>query len=293
MEKQENKNKSPISYLSEQDVVEEKQQILYPERTLSEGESKEQDAHIDLSYAGLSVDVANIGELEGDGYALARRYGLGTSDSSIVLGVNPFKTRSELIKEKATDTLTEEERGISKLTAVRKGVDLEPLIIDKRTRYFKEMTWKPKDMYKNNDFPWLKYNFDGISGTPGAYYPVEIKVVTARGEKHYNFAKASFDEDLGFLPPPQNITASNNSIQTKAAHYGIPPYYYTQLQQEIMGCASQYGWLTVLAEKDWKMYSFFVHRDEKVISSLIVESHSVWKKVVALNPQRGEGMDGF
>ena len=266
---------------------EEPEPIVYPEKMLSKRQDEEQNAHLDFSYAGLKVDVENLYLLDNDAFAKARRYGLGTSDSSVVLGVSPFKTRKELIAEKARDTLTEEEKAIGNLVAVRKGVDLEPLIISKFTKFFNQMTWKPTDMYRSMQYPYLAYNFDGITGQPGAYIPAEIKVATAPGAKHYNPMKAIFNEIDGFKPPQVDITRNNVSINTKAEHYGMPAYYYTQLQQEIMGAGSDFGYLSVLFETTWQFYTFFAHRDEKVINALIVEGYKVWQEILKLNPERG------
>ena len=151
-------------------------EIIYPEDKLDARKDEKQNAHLDLSYANLKIDIANISDLKGEDFTLARRNGFGTSDSSVILGVNPYKTLHELILEKATPTISAEEKELSKNVAIRKGNDLEPLIIDKFSKQFQQDTWKPMDMYEHKDFPYLKFNFDGVTGKPGAYYPAEIKV---------------------------------------------------------------------------------------------------------------------
>ena len=270
----------------EMKFIEDPRDLVYPEK-ISQQKTDAQDVALDLSYAKLKVDVANINLLPNEQYALHRRQGLGTSDSSVVLGVNPYKTREELIKEKASNTLTEEEKAIRNLVAVRKGVDLEPLIIEKHKRYFGYEVYKPVDMYRHTDYPFLAFNFDGVAGEPEKYFPVEIKVVTAEGERHYNLTKVCFNEQVGFRELPINVTQNNISIQSKAAHYGIPPYYYTQLQQEILGTNATGGFLSVLLDTSWTFHSFYVHRDDKVINAIITEGYKVWQQVVALNPERG------
>ena len=260
--------------------------LEYQEELLSPRETLAQEANLDMSYAGWSVDIPNIDELPNDEFAIARRRGLGGSDSSIILGVNPYTTVAELIDQKARDTLTAEEKAVGDKTAVRKGRDLEPLIISKFTKYFNLQTVKPKDMYRNNDYPYLTMNFDGITGSPNAYTPVEIKVVTARGERHYNPTRAIFIEGEGFKPLPIDVTNNNISIQSKAAHYGIPPYYYTQLQQEIFASGAPYGYLNTLYDKDWIMHTYFVHRDQTTINAIITEGFKTWQKIVAKNPAR-------
>lgn len=258
----------------------------YREEMLTKKEQSKQDASLDMSYAGWVIDVPNIAAMENDDYAKARRHGFGGSDASILLGVNPYKTIQELIQEKARDELTAEEKAVGEKSAVKKGRDLEPLIIQKFEQAFGMKTWKPIDMYKCVEFPYLKMNFDGITGEPGAYIPAEIKVVTARGERHYNPSKAIYDERIGMQPYPENVSQSNMSIQNKAAHYGIPPYYYTQLQQEIMASGAPYGYLSTLYEKDWILRTYFAWRDDNVIKDIILQGYKHWQTVVELNPER-------
>ena len=69
----------------------------------------------------LTVLVENVQALDDEEYALARRKGLGASDSSILLGVNPYKTKDQLIIEKRSKHITDEERAVKMKDAVRKG----------------------------------------------------------------------------------------------------------------------------------------------------------------------------
>lgn len=273
--------------MTEEQIYQQEKAQYREEDMVSDSQADAQDKVIDLSYAGLRVAVKDISSLIGtEEFTIARRKGLGTSDSSVVLGVNPYKTRKELIKEKASDTLSEEEKAIGQKASVRMGNDLEPVIIAKFSKFFNLPCWKPTDMYEHTQYPYIKYNFDGITGVEGAYVPAEIKVVTARGEKHYNPEKAIFNEQVGFKQPPADVTRDNISIVSKAFHYGIPPYYYTQLQQEIMGCGSDFGYLSVLFARNWEYYTFFVHRDEAVINAIITEGYKVWEQVCSVNPER-------
>lgn len=237
---------------------------------------------LELEGTRLEVAVANIDQYSNDEYIMLRRQGFGASDSSVILGVNPYKTIPELIKEKASNIITAEERAVGEKAAVRKGRDLEPLIIHKFQTAFKQNCIKPKDMYKITGTNCLNVNFDGVTGEPGRYVPAEIKVVTMYGEKHYNPLKAIYDEVNGFMPLPENISDSNNTLETKAAHYGIPPYYYTQLQQQMLGLNADYGYLSVLFDRDWRMRTFFVYRDNKMIEELIQKSNYYWQQVLAL-----------
>ena len=145
-------------------------------------------------------------------------------------------------------------------------------------------------MYRHKDYPHIKFNFDGVldklyneDGTY-QYIPDEIKVVTIYGMKHYQFDKAFFREHRGFGIIPPHYENENISIEGKAGMYGIPPYYYTQLQQQIFGLNAPYGFLTVLNEKNWEINSFFVWRDQKVINQLIIEDCKTWNIIEQKRP---------
>ena len=237
---------------------------------------------LELQNTNLEIAVADIDQFSNDDYIILRRQGFGASDSSILLGVNPYKTLPELIKEKASNVITAEERAVGEKAAVRKGRDLEPLIIVKFQETFKKECIKPKDMYSIKGTGCLTVNFDGVTGDSEQYIPAEIKVVTQYGEKHYNPLKAIYDEVNGFMPLPEDISKSNNSIETKAAHYGIPPYYYTQLQQQMLGLNAPYGYLSVLFDRDWRMRTFFVWRDEATLQQLVTNANNAWQQVLAL-----------
>ena len=245
---------------------------------------------LDLSELDLEVDIANIDQYPNEEYALLRKNGLGTSDSSIILGVNPYTSKTDLIQEKCRNYLTDEEIAVGDKGPVRKGRELEPLIIHKHSQVMDRRIIKPIDMYKHKDYPYIKFNFDGVidklyndDGTY-QYIPDEIKVVTMFGMKHYQPKKATFSEFFGWREIPPHYEKENATIEQKAAMYGIPPYYYTQLQQQIFGLKAPYGFLTVMFEKDWQIHSFFVWRDQKVINQLILEDTKTWDIIELKRP---------
>lgn len=246
---------------------------------------------LDLSELDIEIDIKDIDQYENKDYALLRKNGLGTSDSSIILGVNPYNSKMDLIAEKCRDYLTEDELAVGDKSAVRKGRDLEPMIIFKHTQIMNRRVIKPVSMYRHKEYPYIKFNFDGVidklyneDGTY-QYIPDEIKVVTIYGIKHYDFDKAFYREHRGFGILPPHYEEENISIEGKAAMYGIPPYYYTQLQQQMFGLNAPYGFLTVLNEKNWEINSFFVWRDQKMINQLIIEDSKVWSIIEERRPK--------
>lgn len=237
---------------------------------------------LDLTNTPLEVYRTDMETLGPEEFAMARREGFGGSDSGVLLGVNPYSTLQDLIEQKASSTLSEEEIKTGEQIAVIKGNDLEPLIIDKFEKTFRMKTVKPTDMYVFKEWEYLKMNFDGVTGTPEQYIPVEIKVVTKRGEKHYDPLKAIYVEHEGYRPLPQNYAITQNSFLTKAAMYGIPPYYYTQLQQEMMALNAPFGYLCTLWESTWTVHVYFIHKDEAVWNALKIEGFKAWQQVLNL-----------
>lgn len=259
---------------------------------------EEQVEALDLTGLPIVIDIENIDQKSNEEFAKARRNGFGGSDSSILLGVNPFTTLRQLLIQKATPELTEEEKQVGQLAAVRKGNDLEPLIIQKASKILGMEIIKPPHMYMFQDFPYLKMNFDGVGKTEkvenfqlpealdlGKYIPVEIKVATEKGQRHYNPFVAVYSEVVaGKLNPttrPILADVSNMAwtIEKKAEYYGIPQYYYTQLQQEMMALDAPYGMLAVMFDADWSVSIFFVWRDIKVQNRLKIEGFTAWQKV--------------
>lgn len=245
---------------------------------------------LDLSELPIEIDIADIDQYPNKEYALLRKNGLGTSDSSIVLGVNPYTSLSELIREKCRDYLTEDELAVGDKSAVRKGRELEPLIVHKHSQVMGRKVIKPIHMYRHKDYPYIKFNFDGVldkvymEDGSYKYIPDEIKVVTMYGMKHYQKHKATFSESIGWRDIPPKYCDLNVDIEEKAAMYGIPPYYYTQLQQQILGLDAPYGFLTVLFEKDWEIHSWFVWRDQKLINELILQDTKTWNTIENRRP---------
>lgn len=248
---------------------------------------------IDISQLEMIIDIAEIDKYPNEAYALSRKNGFGTSDSSVVLGVNPYTTRQQLVEEKCRDYLTAEELAIGDKEAVIKGRELEPIIIAKHSEIMGKPIIKPVDMFSHADFPWLKFNFDGVldkeflADGKYQYIPDEIKVLTRKGKRHYDLTKAWFTESIGFddFKIPEKFERGGiNTIQDKAAIVGIPPYYYTQLQQQIYGLNAPFGYLTIMTEWDWIVYSYFVWRDDDCIMDLLINGNKLWDMVLQRRP---------
>ena len=251
----------------------------------------EEVREIDLSRVPLEIAVEDIDAVSKEEFTQLRRQGFGGSDSSTLVGVNPFNTISDLIQSKIRTELSEDEKAIGKLTSVRKGNDLEPLIMNKATQVLETTVFKPPHMYRFKEFPYLTMNFDGVTDLDNKQYiPVEIKFCTFKGTKHYNIFKAFFDESkeegLQAQLEQPDISEANMTIEERAAHYGIPAYYFTQLQQEMMALNAPFGFLAVLFETDWYIRIYKVWKDPKTQNAIVLQGYKTWQKIESIKKGR-------
>lgn len=276
--------------------------------------AQELGGRLNLSNLPIEVAVRNASSLPAEEFAKIRRNGFGGSDSSILLGVNPFKTLQELIIQKASKEISEEEKAIRQLAAVRKGNDLEPLIITKSSEALGCKIIKPDDMYRFKEFPYLTMNFDGVAQLPRGhkfakyskhhgYIPNEIKVATIKGQRQYNTALAIYSEARLYYgvepwqtePLPLNEEQLKTwPIEKKAEYYGIPQYYYTQIQQEMMALEAEAGLVSALFEVDWHIHIWLVYKDPVVWNALKVEGFKANIEVTKLKEkQERSSNNGF
>lgn len=230
-------------------------------------------------------NAAQLAEEDPEAFTMMRRVGLGASDSSVVLGVNPFPngTVDKLIAQKRSNTITQDELDIGQLVNVRKGRDLEPIIMQKFQEQYKiaeNRLGKPEAMYRIKGTP-LTVNYDGILEMSPYKVPVECKFVSIWGAKYWDQGKALQSSGLfGAMELEELGDEVNNLYLTKrAAEVGIPIYYYTQLQQQLLGLDAPFGYLTALFDKDWELKTFLVMGDPKVQNKLVKEAKRLWQEV--------------
>lgn len=219
--------------------------------------------------------VTDVTKLTDEEYGLVRKNSLGASDASIVLGVNLYKNKDQLILDKRSKFITDADKEIGKKPAVRKGRDLESLVLNKFSEATGLETIKPPFMYKHKEYPYLTANFDGVT-VEETYVPVEAKVVTKYGEKYY---KKHQPLDKTLVVTHQ---AGHDIIEhTKywADKCGIPPYYYTQVQQQMLFLEAPYGYLPCLFDDSWDFVYFYIPRDEYVISHIVSDSAKLWERI--------------
>lgn len=235
---------------------------------------------MDLDFPLLEVAVKDAYLLSPEDFTQARRSGIGASDASVILGLqSKWKTTEDIIVEKKQKYLSQLEIEIGRKPSVKKGRDLEPLVLHKAEEFFKQEIIKPTDMYRLKDSPWLTVNFDGIivDHTP-VQTVVEAKVVTPYGEKFYDKSKAVKNKseiDLCKLTRCKHSFLQQD-IETKAKACGIPPYYYAQVQQQLLAIGAPYGYLAALHDKEWELKVYFIPADEALQFKIVRESKKVW-----------------
>ena len=139
-----------------------------------------------ISKGILELAIEDVQSLSKDDYALVRKDYFGASDSSILCGVNLYKNMNDLLKEKNAKYITKEEREVGEKAIVKKGYDLEPIILQKAEEELEQPVLKPKDMFRFKAHTILSVNFDGVLEQDTNLYPVEAKLVSKWGEKYYN-----------------------------------------------------------------------------------------------------------
>lgn len=236
----------------------------------------------------LEVAVADLEHtrktLGNEAFAKARKIGFGASDSSILLGVNPFDKKgiAGLIEAKRNKEQSAEEARIGQLVNVRKGTDLEDLILEKTSKILQFPTEKPPHMYRIKGTH-LTINYDGIAEVgANMKVPVEVKFVSIYGRKYYHWDKFKTNpEDKLKLYDLSKLGSEANSIYLtkRAAEAGIPVYYYTQIQQQMMGLNAPFAYLCIVDDKNWEYGYFIVMADENVWKELETISNVVGEKI--------------
>lgn len=235
----------------------------------------------DLKRLGLEIVCNNAYDLaknDKEAFIMLRRNSIGASDSSIILGVNPFTDTAKLIEQKCTQGITEEELAVGEKENVRKGADLEPLILQKFEEWSGMETYKPDSMYQLVKFPQLTVNFDGVLCLDNTYIPAEAKFVSAYANKYWDRTKAIAAPHMGF---PVRCAGRDikTHIQESAQAYGIPPYYYTQLQQQLLALNAPFGYLAAMFDKGWEFKVFKIFADLPTQTALTDISKQVWETI--------------
>lgn len=183
-----------------------------------------------------------------------RKLGIGGSDSSVVCGINRYKSPVELWMEK-TDQLPYQEAG----EAAYWGTRLENLVRTEFTKRTGIEVKKVNQMLQSAEYPWMLANLDGECVHPD-YGVCGFEAKTASAYKAGEWDDAIPDEYA-------------LQIQHYMAVTGYPGFYIAVL---IGGNAFR-----------WK----FIKRDEEIIAMLIELESAFWSHVQDLTPPPMDGSD--
>lgn len=234
-----------------------------------------------LNITMVDPDATEKSKHDKEAFCLTRRQGIGASESSVLLNVSKWKTLEQLIKEKTSTEITPEELEIGNKPSVRKGADIEPIILNKFSEWAAVEVFKPEEMYKVDECPALTINFDGL------YYeqlleqliPVEAKLVTQWGQKYWS----TLHEAKTFDSVCNHPLFAGRNIQEHvielAKMYGVPEYYYTQVQQQLIATGADYAWLIALFDKDWELHAYKIYKDKWTQDEIKKTATIVWEEI--------------
>ena len=191
---------------------------------------------LDISH--VFADTRNMTREE---WLASRRNGIGGSDASAILGVNPYSSPLKVYMDKIGKGVEEEEN-----EAMRQGTDLEPYVAE---RFMAETGLKVKKcnrILQHPDYPWMLANID--RQIVGMNAGLECKTTSP-------YSKFKFDEGE------------------------INPHYYWQCMH-YMAVTGAEKWYVAVLVLGKAFHVFEIARDEDVIQTLIEAEREFWEEHV-------------
>jgi putative phage-type endonuclease len=198
------------------------------------------------------IQSVSIITMTRDQWLAERRKGIGGSDASAVVGLNPFSTPYTLWANK-TGRLPEAEDN----EAMRQGRDLEPYVVSR----FEEATGKRcrrrNAILRNTEYPWAHANIDReIIGERAGF---EAKTTSVLNLRHF-----------------------------KNGEY--PAQYYVQCMHYLAVTGWQRWYLGVLILNQ-AFHVFTIERDQDEIDALMQAEEEFWSLVESDTPPPMDGME--
>ena len=204
-----------------------------------------------------------------DEWLKQRHSGIGGSEASIILNINPYKTPYELYTEKKNST-------INHITndAIEKGNRLEHPLID--VFYALNPQYKPIDTkhisLKSKKYSFMNANLDGaFTDENGDKCILEIKTTTIMSKK-------SLDE------------WGTWNIETNEWESRIPDYYYCQILHYMIVTGIKHAVLYALLDFSYKdsqelrRYDIYWNDVEHDMKMIIEEERKFWERIENNNP---------
>lgn len=177
-----------------------------------------------------------------------RRTGLGGSDSPVVLGVSPFKTRQELWQEKMGLVETKE------LTspAIKRGNILEPIVAD----LYAAVTGRKVEIVKQ-------------------------RIVHPQHHHIYAHIDRRIIDDKQHGPGVLEIKCPGVAVFNKCKREGLQEYYLIQLAHYLGVTGYRWGAFAVFSAEQWEILHFDVAPDKELIKIIFAEDNKFWEYIKA------------
>lgn len=200
----------------------------------------------------MKEPVVRVTDITRAQWLAARRTGIGGSDASTVVGLNPYSSLFYLYNDKL-GLLPEKEDS----EAMRQGRDLEQYVADRWMERTGKRCRSNNTMWRSTDHPYMLADID--REVVGENAGLECKTTSV-----YNRA---------------DFAAGN-----------ISPTYYVQCMHymAVMGYDRMYLAVLVLNSG---FYDFVIERDETEIAALTAQEASFWQKVIEHDPPPPDGSE--
>ncbi len=186
--------------------------------------------------------------MENEQWHLDRQKGIGGSDASTILGINPWKSRIQLYHEKVDKIIPQDDNNIR----LKLGNILEPLIAEEYTRKTGRIL-ETRPQKAHPQYPFMLANIDR---------EILYSETTLRGILEMKTRGAFIDWE-------------GNEI---------PPYYISQMQHYMAVYGYTHGSFAVLDFNKFEVTITDIERDDIFIEKLIEEEKKFWKLVQDKTP---------
>ncbi len=187
----------------------------------------------------------------------ARRLGLGATDMSVVLGMNPWKSALQLYAEKVGAVASED---LSDVEAVTWGKVLEP-VVGAQYAVRTGRTYEPaRELIRSIEHPWALCSLDGWTDAPGnrGTWPLEIKTTSA-------FRAEDWSD-------------------------GPPEHYRVQIQHQMLVTGAHQVTIACLLGGQ-RLVWCDVERDERMIRKLVCQGALFWERIQQRTPPEPDGSE--
>lgn len=203
--------------------------------------------------------LVNTKELSRDEWLDVRKRGIGSSDSSAAIGLNPYKSQLELWLEKTNrDQHLAKPNPDDDTAPVFWGVVLEPIVASQYQRRSGNKVRKVNAVLQHPEHPWMLANIDReVIGSPDVQI-LECKTAGLNGAKLWR--------------------------------EGVPKYVEVQVMHQLAVTGKQAADVAVLLGGQ-QLEVYRIERDELLIKHLIELERQFWHYVETDTPPPADGSD--